>query len=39
MATHDISTDALVIRAVPQGDHDRLLTLLCPEAGRIAVIA
>ena len=39
MATHDISTDALVIRAVPQGDHDRLLTLLCPEEGRITVIA
>ncbi len=39
MATYDISTDALVIRAVPQGDHDRLLTLLCPEEGRITVIA
>ena len=39
MATHDISTDALVIRAVPQGDHDRLLTLLCPEEGRVTVIA
>ncbi len=39
MATHDISTDALVIRAVPQGDHDRLLTLLCPEEGRLTVIA
>ncbi len=39
MATYDISTDALVIRAVPQGDHDRILTLLCPEEGRITVIA
>ncbi len=39
MATYDISTDALVIRAVPQGDHDRLLTLLCPDEGRITVIA
>ena len=39
MATYDFSTDALVIRAVPQGDHDRLLTLLCPEEGRITVIA
>ena len=39
MATYDISTDALVIRAVPQGDHDRILTLLCPEDGRITVIA
>ena len=39
MATYDISTDALVIRAVPQGDHDRLLTLLCPEEGRMTVIA
>ena len=39
MATYDISTDALVIRAVPQGEHDRLLTLLCPGEGRITVIA
>ena len=39
MATYDITTDALVIRAVPQGDHDRLLTLLCPDEGRITVIA
>ena len=39
MATYDISTDALVIRAVEQGDHDRLLTLLCPDEGRITVIA
>ena len=39
MATYDITTDALVIRAVPQGEHDRLLTLLCPEEGRITVIA
>lgn len=39
MSTHDISTDALVIRAVPQGEHDRLLTLLCPEEGRLTVIA
>lgn len=39
MATYDISTDALVVRAVPQGDHDRLLTLLCPNEGRITVIA
>ncbi len=39
MATYDITTDALVIRAVEQGDHDRLLTLLCPKEGRITVIA
>ncbi len=39
MSTQDISTDALVIRALPQGDHDRLLTLLCPGEGRICVIA
>lgn len=39
MSAHDISTDALVIRAIPQGDHDRLLTLLCPTEGRLTVIA
>ena len=39
MATYDITTDALVIRAVPQGEHDRLLTLLSPTEGRITVIA
>ena len=31
MATYDLTTDALVIRAVEQGEHDRLLTLLCPD--------
>ncbi len=39
MASADITTDALVLRVVPSGDNDKLLTLLCPQEGRINVIA
>jgi DNA repair protein RecO (recombination protein O) len=39
MAVRDISVDALVIRELPHGDHDKILTLLSAEHGRISVIA
>lgn len=39
MPTYDNSVDALVIRELPSGDHDKLLTLLTAQKGRIAVIA
>lgn len=39
MATGDITTDALVIRVVPSGDNDKLLTLLCMREGRILAVA
>lgn len=39
MAVRDFTTDALVIRELPSGEHDRLLTLLSAEYGRLPVIA
>ncbi len=33
------TTDALVLRSIDVGDHDRLLTLLTPENGQISVMA
>lgn len=39
MPTIDFCSDALVIRELPQGDHDKLLTLLTADRGRISVIA
>ncbi len=39
MAVRDISVDALVIRTLPHGEHDKLLTLLSAEYGRMTVIA
>ena len=35
----DFSTDALVIRTVPSGENDRLLTLLSAKQGSISVLA
>ena len=39
MSTYDTSLDALVIRELPSGEHDKQLTLLCADRGRIPVIA
>ena len=39
MANTELITDALVLRVLPSGDNDKLLTLLCPHEGRINVIA
>ncbi|MCQ2354597.1 MAG: DNA repair protein RecO [Clostridia bacterium] len=39
MAICDKTADALVIRELPSGDHDKILTLLTADEGRITVIA
>ena len=39
MAVRDYSVDALVIRELPLGDNDKVLTLLTAENGRFNVIA
>lgn len=39
MSTYDYTVNALVIRELPEGDHDKRLTLLTADNGRISVLA